>query len=80
MREQEHTGSIASLAAHQLADGTILLVSSASDGHLCIWQSGPNSDTDSSGRCGWKLRQIISFGIQLQLCADLTHMPGLSDW
>ena len=72
---QEHTGPLASLAAQQLADGSTLLVSSAGDGQLCVWRSG-----GSGGHGGWELRQKISFGIQLQLCTDVTHLPGLPDW
>lgn len=71
---QEHTGPVASISAQQLQDGTTLLVSSASDGQLCIW----GSSSDSGG--GWKLLQKITFVIQLQLCADVTHMPGLPGW
>ena len=71
---QEHTGPVASISAQQLQDGTTLLVSSACDGHLCVWGSSSNS----SG--GWELLQKITFGIQLQLCADVTYMPGLPGW
>lgn len=71
---QEHTGPVASISAQQLQDGTTLLVSSASDGQLCVW--GSSSDTGG----GWELLQKITFGIQLQLCADVTHMPGLPGW
>ncbi len=71
---QEHEGPINSLAAQQLTDLSTLLLSSAGDGRICMWHCG------TGGGAAWALRQKLSFGIQLQLCADVVQLPHAPDW
>ena len=71
---QAHEGPVVSLAAQQLTDTSMLLISSAGDSHLCVWHCG------LGGGQAWTLRQRLTFGIQLQLGADVTQLPHLPDW
>lgn len=66
-RLQEHEGPVTSLAVQQLTDLSTLLISSAGDGQVCVWRCGKEGT--------WALQQKLSFGIQLQLCADLCQLP-----
>lgn len=69
---QEHEGPVTSLATQQLTDLSTLLISSAGDGQVCVWHCGREAT--------WSLQQKVSFGIQLQLCADLCQLPHSPGW
>ena len=71
---QEHDGPITSLAAQQLTDLSTLLLSSAGDGAICVWHCAARAGA------AWGLRQKLSFGIQLQLCADVAQLPHAPGW
>lgn len=93
---QGHTAPVTSLTAFSLAttssggDGGqgMLLVSTAGDGEVHVWQCSPGGDSSSSSSgsggladpASWHLRQRIEVGHQLQDCTAVAALPGTPGW
>lgn len=91
---QGHTAPVTSLTAFPLTSSGgqgMLLVSTAGDGEVHVWECSPGGTSSGSG-CGdsggntpsdpaaWQLQQRIAVGHQLQDCTAVAALPGDPGW
>jgi hypothetical protein len=92
---QGHATPVTSVTTHALSGGGLLLVSTAGDGDVLLWEcdgssssaeEGSRQASSSSGlegavsQAAWRLRQRIGVGHQLQHCAAVAALPADPDW
>ena len=77
---QGHTGAIIALS-HVLVGDTLLLISSAEDQQVLVWECklGSHQD-DSKPYSQWNLQQKIEMGNGLQHCLAVTQLPDQPGW
>ena len=74
---QGHAGAVTSLAWQELPNGELLLVSTAGDSAVHVWTALQALGYTQNS---WQLAQQIDVGFRMQLCADVTIVPGSSGW
>jgi WD40 repeat protein len=88
-RLSAHNAPVTSLTTHAAGNGGVLLVSTAGDGTVAVWEfdaaaAGAAAAAAGAGAAGqqaaWSLRQQIAMGAQLQGCAALAPLPDDPDW
>ncbi|GAB4817645.1 hypothetical protein N2152v2_004691 [Parachlorella kessleri] len=74
-----HTAPLTSLTTISLSPGRLLLVSTAGDGDVLIWECAAESPAVAT-QGAWRLCQRLHVGFQMQACAALAHLPANPDW
>ncbi|KAK9820488.1 hypothetical protein WJX72_010831 [[Myrmecia] bisecta] len=76
-----HTGPVTAIAAQVLSPSQFLLVSTAGDQDVHVWECSLNgSGPEALGQGSWRTVQTIPTGFQMQHCVAITHLPADPDW
>jgi hypothetical protein len=82
---QSRQSPVTGLEVHALPGGRLLVVSTAGDDEVHVWEGGGGGDDQpasavSLGQDTWVLRQRITVGSRAQLCVALASLPADPDW
>ena len=76
---QGHSAPLTSLTTFAPSPGRLLLVSTAGDGDVLVWECAAASPAGAT-QDAWRLRQRLHVGFQMQACAALARLPADPDW
>lgn len=80
---QEHSGSVTGIGVQQLADGSLLLVSTSADDDVVVWTNDAHVEGQGPSyvaQARWRLCQRIAMPLRLQHAIAITSLPNLADW